>query len=340
MYSFRNRMILSAEVSSPYDINRFALSDDGADELVEIHGPEGDTNLWGAMELRLRGSGYPTREAAIDAGRYWRDVITIAFAHYDRGIELGSGDTPDMPHYSYGRFELPTHKGRKMRDLPKLVAFPTDQEPDYGNWHMSFAPHPQAIEAIYADSIAWIKKRKNWQLDDKQRLAYQFVHGSLFESEPESVYILLFTGIEALIPKALRKAEIVKVLGQLRSNLATMTDLDESARDSVNQLLQYKENESIRYRGRNFVKILDDALYEEELFAEKAPEQFFLDAYNTRNKLAHANVNRPAADELKEQIPELRRYLLALLDISIFGERVPDMWYGWPGDLLDDDGTP
>lgn len=286
--------------------------------------------MWGAMELRLRGDGYPTLEAAIEAGRYWRDVLTIAFAHYSRGIELGPDDTPGVPHYSYGRFHFPTPKGRKMRDTPKLVVFPSQQEPDYGNWHMSVGPHPEAIEVIYRSTITWIKKRSGWQLNDKQRLAYQFVHGSLFEAEPESVYILLFTGIEALIPTALRKAEILDVLGRLRSNLATMNQIDESARDSVDELLKYKENESIRYRGRNFVKILDDVMYELELFDEKGPEEFFLEAYNTRNKLAHANVSRPTADDLKRQIPELRRYLLALLDMSVFGERAPDMWYASP----------
>jgi hypothetical protein len=72
-------MILSAEVASPYDINRVVLSDDNANELVEILGPQGDENMWDAMELRLR-SGYPTREAAIEAGRLWRDRLTIAFA--------------------------------------------------------------------------------------------------------------------------------------------------------------------------------------------------------------------------------------------------------------------
>lgn len=324
VYSFRNRMILSAEVSSVDDINRFVLSDENTDEHVEILGPDGDANLWGAMELRLRGSGYPSPEAAIEAGKHWRDILTVAFAHYERGIELGPDDTPYMPHYSFGRFNFPTHKGRKMRDTPKLVVFPTDREPDYGNWNMNFGDSLEAIELIHRGPITWLKKRTGWTLNDKQRLAYKFIHSSFFESDVEAKYILLFTGIEALIPKALRKEQFVEVLRKLRLNLAAMPDLDESARDSVDKLLEYKENESIRYRGRNFVKVLGD-----EIFDEKTPENYFLEAYNTRNKLAHANVNRPTAEGLNGQIRELRRYLLLLLDMTIFGAPVPDR-FGWP----------
>jgi hypothetical protein len=270
-YSFRNRIILSAEVASPYDINRVVLSDGSADEVVEILGPEGDENLWNAMELRLRGSGYPTREAAIEAGCLWRDRLTIAFAHVNRGIELGPDDTPDLPHYSYGRAHF-VRKGRKMRDAPKLVVFASGNEPDWGSYHAEF-DHPYAIEGVVDTELAWLKQRADWQLTDKQKLAYEFIHSSLFEANTQSVYILLFTGVEALIPKGFRAAEMVDALARLRANLATMTGLDASAKDSVDLLLEYKENESIRYRGRNFVKLLGD-----ELFDSKTPERFFLHA--------------------------------------------------------------
>jgi hypothetical protein len=317
VFSFRNRMILSAEVASPYDINRVVLSDDG-EELVEVLGPQGDENLWNAMELRLRGTGYPTRGAAISAGRLWRDRLTIAFAHVDRGIELGPDDTPDLPHYSYGRPHFVGHKGRKMRDAPKLVVFPSDNEPDWGSFYADF-DHPYAIEGIINTQLAWLAQNTDWELTDKQKLAYKFVHGSLFESNAESVYILLFTGVEALIPKGFRAQHIIDALERLRFSLATMTDLDESAKDSLDNLLEYKENESIRYRGRNFVKILGD-----DLFDGKTPDKYFRDAYETRNKLAHANIARPSVDSLKEQIPELRRFLLALLDMTVFGELMPE----------------
>lgn len=324
MYSFRNRLLLSAEVASPYDINRFVLTDDDADEVVEILGPQDDGNMWLAMELRIRGSGYPTPTDAIQAGKHWRDTMMIAFSHYDRGIDLGTDESPEIPHYSHGRYRFPTHKGKEMRDTPKLVAFRSDDEPNYGNWELSISQSPLAIEYLIDEPIAWLKQRGKWELTDKQRLAYRFVHASFFESNPETAYILLFTAVESIIPERFRKAEIVEVLQQLNVNLQNMTELDESAKKSVSSLIQYRENESIRYRGRNYVQLLGD-----EFYANKTPERFFLDAYDTRNKLAHGNVERPSSESLKDEIPELRRYLLALLDIAVFDDRVPDLRIGW-----------
>ena len=317
-HSFRNRIIVSQPLTGPPDDpSRCVLSDS---ELVEILGPQDDKTITKAMELRLRGSGYPSRKAAIEAGKLWRDRLTIAFAHYDRGIEIGSDETPDIPHSSPGRTYFVSGKDKIMRDSPKLVVFRPDNEPDSGDWQIKFGGPPYAIEGLINNPLAWVKQRTvrtGWKLNDKQQLAYKFIHGSFFEANVESVYILLFTGVEALIPERFRVDSYIKALEGLRSNLAA-TELDESVKDSVDKLLEYKENESIRYRGRNFVKILGD-----KLFADKTPEKYFLEAYDTRNKLVHANINRPTAESLQKQIPELRRYLLALLDMTVFGEFMP-----------------
>jgi hypothetical protein len=68
------------------------------------------------------------------------------------------------------------------------------------------------------------------------------------------------------------------------------------------------------------VKLLGD-----DTFDDKSPEEYFLDAYDTRNSLAHGNVDRPPAETLNEQVPELRRYLLALLDMDVFGKLMPGL---------------
>jgi hypothetical protein len=163
-FAFRNRMILSAGVASPDDINRVVLSDDNADELVEILGPQGDENFWDAMEFRLRGSGYPTREAAIEAGKLWRNRLTIAFAHYDRGIELGPDDTPAEPRYSLGHPKFPRGERRRMRDSPKLVVFQTGNEPQWGGFSADFDV-TYAIEGLIRSPLAWCQTTRRVEVD-------------------------------------------------------------------------------------------------------------------------------------------------------------------------------
>ena len=317
--SFRNRFILSGLIASPDNISRCVISSDSDTEPVEILGPQGDGPISNAMELRLRGMGYSTREATIEAGKLWRDRLTVAFAHFDRGIEIGSDETPDVPHYSYGRPYFILNQGQRMRDTPKLVVFATNDEPQWGGLSAD-AVVAYGIKRFVDGPLAWVKQR-NCELNDSQQLAYKFVHGSFFEANPESTYILLFTGVETLVPNGFRADELVDTLTALQSNLASISEVSEATKNDVHKLLEYDKNEAIRYRGRNWVKLLG-----EERFDDKTPEQYLLDAYATRSTLAHGNVRRPPAESLNDEIPELRRFLLALLDMTVFGELMPLGW--------------
>jgi Apea-like HEPN len=318
MFSFRNRLIISSPLAAPDDRSRFVVPGDSDGELVEILGPQGDEKIQDAMELRLRGSGYDAPEDAIDAGKLWRDRLTVAFAHYEKGIEIGSSEAPEVPEWSGGQPYFIYQLGRVMRDAPKLTVFPTNQEPNWGGF---FAEGVVAhgIERFIDGHLAWVRERE-CRLNAQQQLAYKLFHASLFESNPEARYILLFTGIEALIPERFRAEPYINALEQLRSYLATLDDVERSIKDSIRGFLSYKDNESIRYRGRNWVQFLAG-----DTFGDKTPEEYFLHAYEARNSLAHGNVGRPTAESLNQQIPELRRYLLALLDMDMFGELMPGL---------------
>ena len=318
MFSFRNRLIISGPLAAPDNNNRYMLSSDTDSEVVELLGPQGEERIAHAMELRLRGRGYDTREDAIAAGKLWRDRLTVAFAHYEKGIEIGSDETPDDSHYSFGQPYFIYQLGRRQRDTPKLVVFPSDNEPAWGG-AAAEGVVAHGIETFINGHVAWVKEHE-CRLNAQQQLAYKLFHASHFESNPEASYILLFTGVEALIPDDFRPDEFVKTLARLQSILAGMSDISKATRDDAHKHIQYRKHESIRSRGRNWVQRLGD-----DTFDGKTPEEYFLHAYETRNRVAHPNVDRPTADSLNEQIPELRRYLLALLDMAVFGELMPGL---------------
>lgn len=312
-------MILSAPVASPENLSRYVLSSDSDSELVELLGPRGDDTISHAMELRLRGSNYGTREDAIEAGKRWRDRLTVAFAHYEKGIEIGSDETPEVAEWSGGQPYFLYDLGRGPRDTPKLTVFPTDSEPRWGGlFGEGVVAH--GIETFINGHLAWVRQRE-CRLNPQQQLAYRLFHAAYFEFNFETVYILLFTGVEALIPKRFRTEPYINALERLRASVADMDAVQDSVKESLDRLLEYKENESIRYRGRTWVQ----ELLGTNTFDGKSSEEFFLDAYETRNSVAHGNVNRPTAESLKEQIPELRRYLLALLDMGVFAELMPGL---------------
>lgn len=316
MYSFRNRIILGQPLTGPPDDPSRCVLSDSDNKLVELLGPHVDQPITHAIELRLRGSGYETPESAGAAGRLWRDRMLVAFAHFEMGIDIGSDESPDRPEYSFGQPYFIYQRGRLMRDEPKLTVFPTNTEP---GWSGSAGEGvvAQALEYFVANHLTWVRQR-DFSLDPQQRLAYNLFHASYFESSPEAAFILLFTGVEALIPSRFRSEPYILALDKLRTHLASRSDIDPAVKDSIKLFLEYQDNQSIRYRGRTWVQLLDP-----EQFDGKSPEKYFLKAYETRNSLAHGNTTRPSTHDLNNQLRELRRYLLALLDKTVFGELMP-----------------
>jgi hypothetical protein len=319
-FSFRNRFIVSQPLNGPPD-DRSAISlyyGGAFGGLVQILGPQDGKSFNHARELRLRGDDYETLEKATNAGKLWRDRLTVAFAHYDNGIEIGLDAEPTLPEWGFSQPYFVYEPKADHRDSPKLTAFQTTDEPIFSGVAMQGVV-ARPIETLILGPLNWVSQRLNDQLDPKTALAYKLFHASHFESNPETAYILLFTGIEALIPEQYKTHAYMAVLEDLRQTLDEMDGIEESVRDSIDKLLAYKENESIRFRGRKWVlSTLGD-----ETYAGETPETYFLASYDTRNKIAHGNVGRPNPSHLRQSIPELRRFLLALLDITIFGELMP-----------------
>lgn len=316
-FSFRNRIVLSAPLVSPQDLSSYVLSSGPGGELVQLLGPDVEQPVTGAIELRLRGSGYRTRDDAIDAGKLWRDRLTVAFAHYEKAIDMGPDDTPDAAELSGGQPYYIYDRGRVSRDTPKLTVFPTDNEPPAsGPFFEGVVTHN--IEQLVNGHLAWVAAR-DLNLTPDQRLAYKLLHVSTFEASPEARCILLFTGVEALIPERYRTDDYIAALEGLRAHLAKLEDVDDVVRETLRQRLEYQDSESIRFRGRTWTR----DLLADRTFAGRGAEDYFKHAYTLRNKIAHGNVDRPSAAALSREIPELHRFLMTLLDLSVFGELMP-----------------
>jgi len=119
-----------------------------------------------------------------------------------------------------------------------------------------------------------------------------------FETNPESAYILLFTGIEALIPSAYRVETFVTAMNDLQAVLVGW-DIAPNVRDDLRRNLEYKKQDSIRHRGRQFVQILDPHRFDDD-----TAEAYFLRGYEIRNKLVHGNVDRPSSEQVTAMLPD------------------------------------
>jgi hypothetical protein len=323
--SFRNRIILSSGLAAPEEVTERALS---PDSRVVLYGPGPDEPIHNAIELRLYGWNYPTPNEALVAGRLWRDHVLIAFAHFGIGVEIGSDDeTAVIPEWGFGPPYFFVPPDLKMRDVPKLLIFPTDQEPQWSG----LAGHPRSLlllSAFMTGPIAWVTEHP-CSLDRQQQLAYSLFHAALVQSKPEAsnpeaAYILLVTAIEALLPPAQQlPGDIVTVIDTLKAKLDESDDVSEDIRNRVARLLDDDKYESISRRGRQLVRI---HLGSERFGNNEKPQDYFMRSYGLRSELVHGNLDRPTFDELMAELPELRRFVLALLDQMVFGERMPMTW--------------
>jgi hypothetical protein len=100
-----------------------------------------------------------------------------------------------------------------------------------------------------------------------------------------------------------------------------MPDVGDDLRNDVADALEDDKFDPIGRRGRQLVSSLGT-----ERFDGKKPKDYFYRRYDIRSKLVHPGVDRPTEAELRKELPELRRFVLALLGVQVFGERMPEQW--------------
>jgi hypothetical protein len=122
------------------------------------------------------------------------------------------------------------------------------------------------------------------------------------------------TAIEALLPsREDEPRDIAEVIDALKAKLAAMPDIGEELRQDVVDALEDDKFDPIGRRGRQLVSCLGT-----ERFADKKPRDYFTRRYNIRSDLVHGSVDRLTEAELRKELPELRRFVLALLGLSGF----------------------
>lgn len=332
-YSFHNRLMLSGGLETRglgepnaetgfVDLPSIVLANDGPDGAVELSGPAEGETIRDAIELRLEGRDFPTFDAALVAGHTWRNHLIIGFAHTLIGIKIGSADNPTTPlrrGFGVPYYESPP---RRVREEPGLVVFRTAEGPPRsGPQLLAYARPLQGLDGLVNYTLRWITHRR-YDLGPQQSMAYTLVHASFFEDNPETAFILLVTAIEGLLPpREDNPREIAAVIDALKVKLDEMSDIDDDLRQAVAAALEDDKFDPIGRRGRQLVSSLGT-----ERFAGQKPRDYFNDCYEVRSKLVHPGPQRTSEANLRERLLELRRFVLALLGVQVFGERMPDYW--------------
>ena len=268
-------------------------------------------------ELAISGSGYESAEAALGAGRKWRQVMSSIFARMILSVDFGGDDEEKIAPEQFKAGGLLQKLGLASGEIVYTDRFgflvhKTEPKRRFVNLSMGTPlVYVSLGEQATHDLTDQALQRHTGDWSDELKLAYELVHASMADDNPEARFILLVTAIEALIPYRERIPPVVAVLDLLIAHANQQTGINKETLEAVLRLLESDKFESVRSYG---LKLADRLSGE---YDGKAPRKYFDDVYETRSDLAHGNLrNIPklSTDALNQQYSELLRFVLDILE--------------------------
>jgi hypothetical protein len=313
-YAFRNRVELRPDRRLAIESEKYEIGSNDSQEAVLLMPALLNDKISESSSLILSGSPYPDFDTAYNAGRRWRQTLSSALARMGHSCELGDDDKEKSnPHeitalHIKGMFGLDASHV-VYQDRVGLLVFETMPSPRFIN--SSATGEVASSESQVKNALAAAQGRYNGIWPNQLRLAYELVHSSLRDTNPESRHILAVTAIEALIPFREKHPELSMLLDTLQPIVDGVSGFDDDTRTTVKRLLDTDKMESIRQYGR----ILAGRLADE--YDSLPAKKYFDKAYGIRSDLAHGNLrNKPnlSKDALNQQYIELLLFVLDILE--------------------------
>ncbi|HZU46708.1 MAG TPA: hypothetical protein VFA16_05540 [Mycobacterium sp.] len=301
---FHNRITVGDRKLEPQQQDQWVLhqSEGETVTLWKNHDPTSDVD-W----LRLDGIQYETSDAAFEAGRRWRQYISIAFARLGIAVDLDPNPLP-MPR---------RHVDRPMDpEVPGLLVIPRPPPGLVGRveYWTEIQP-PIRLDNFTTQDLPTVQAQFPNLLTRRLELAYNLFHLALAQANPELKYILLITAVEALIPdeRPLKAENVIELLELLRKQAMASDGFNRKARQRVAGILEIEKIETITKVGKTLAEKLTD-----QYDGQSAPD-FFEVNYAGRSALVHGSTDpdkRPSPREVQRRIPHLQQFVLDLLTVE------------------------
>ena len=312
VYSFRNRIRLGyKKLQSDLKTCRLDKSESGEIvTLVALATPSGES-FRTANWLFLDGRGYQSSDQAFEAGKLWRQYLSVSFAR--AGIAADFDARPIQPRQANERPESP--------EAPGLVVYRSGLR--FDGWASGIRIEP-TLELFLSDYLPVVRDSIpdgfNPLPDDlkmRLELAYRLVHLALLNISSDVEYILWMTAVEALIPdeKPHRHSdEAIGVLQSLRDQVAN-SGMRRKLRKRVDWILEraQQETKTIVELGIELARKLPND------YDGLPPGEFFAKYYDGRSCLVHGSIDeeeRPDPREIDRRLPHLQKFVMDLLAVE------------------------
>ena len=312
IHDFRLRFNRSPRDTLNVDENEITLPTVETSHEVVLKARETERSIKDATSIVLRGTGWERKEEAEDLGAFYADVLSRTYARLRLGADFGSRAAKSGVTEA-GLSLISKNTGRPvLNDVHGMVVYDRTAMPQVAFISMQ----GDMIRGVAVEQFLTVFETvlsRPREIDDRERVALELFNASFFQTSEDSRFLLLMSGLEALIVQRPRSEAVCIFLRTLSETIEAAHGIDAMERDALKQGVGQFRRESIGQAGRRLVsEALDGRTYK-----EMTPSDFFDRCYRLRSRLVHGDLPFPTREELSGVVAQLEVMLSDLLSTDL-----------------------
>lgn len=312
IYDFRLRFNRSPRDTLNVDENELTLPTVETSHEVVLKARETDRSIKDATSIVLRGTGWERPDKAENIGTFYADVLSRTYARLRLGADFGSRAAKSWVTEA-GLALITKNTGRPaLNDVHGMMVYDRTAMPQV----VFISMQGDMIRGVAVEqflSVFETALSRPREIGDRERVALELFNASFFQPSEDSRFLLLMSGLEALIIQRPRSDAVCTLVRSLAAMIEAAHEIDAMERKALKQGVGQFQRESIGQAGRRLVsESLDGRTYR-----GMTPSDFFGCCYRFRSRLVHGDLPFPTREELSGVVAQLEVMLSDLLSTDL-----------------------
>ena len=312
LHDFRLRFTRSPSDTLNVEGNELILPTVDTSHKVVLKAREPDRSIKDATSIVLRGTGWERPEEAEKCGAFYSDTLTRTYARLRLGADFGSRSAKSW-FTEAGLTMIGNDTGRPaLNDVHGMMVYDRNAMPQVMFTSMRIdASRGVPVEQFLTIFETALSRPR--EIDDRERVAIELFNASFFQPSVDSRFLLLMSGLEALIVQQSRSEAVCELLRRIGATVDNASNIGMAERDALKQGIGQLQRESIGQAGRRLVReALDGRLYE-----GMTPDRYFNRCYRLRSQLVHGGLPFPTREDVNAVVAQLEVMLSDLLSTDL-----------------------
>jgi hypothetical protein len=288
--------------------NVIKLPTANASHEVVLKAREKDQPIKDSASIVLSGTGWGSPKMALETGALYADILSRTYARLRLGADFGSRAAKSC-FTETGLSYISKNTGRPaLNDIHGMMVYDRTEMPQVIFMSME-SDMVRGVSAGQFLSVFEAALSRPREITNRERVALDLFNSSFFQPSEDSRFLLLMSGLEALIVQHPRSEAVCTLLRKIDAAVESEQKLDSMERNALKQAVGQLQRESIGQAGR---RLVTEAL-QGRTYQEMAPSDFFGRCYRLRSRLVHGELPLPTREEFGGVAAQLEVMLSDLL---------------------------